>query len=140
MVYFTFSVEQFPRQVMCILCLVNPIAGFTQLTLLFLEQGVTIDGALDRRDLSIYCIIMSAILYFLLYHFMERETSNHSTKRRVSHFPSMSSVTIQLRESLDSSFQTSLNNQSHTLNPYLLRRIQKLTSPSLQASSPQVSS
>ena len=140
MVYFTFLVEQFPRQVMCILCLVNPIAGFTQLTLLFLEEGVAIDKNLGRRDLPIYFIFISAILYFVFYYFMERETSDHSTKQRASQTPRIPSVTIELRESLDNSFQASWNNQSNIVHSNSFSRILKLASPSLQASSQQVSS
>ena len=140
MVYFTFSVGQLFRQMMCIICLVNPVAGFTQLTLLFLATGTYIDDTLDQRDLPIYCILISAILYFLLYYFMERETSNQSTKQRASRIPSMRSVTIDLPELSDSSLQGSLNNQSHILNPNTLLRIRELTLPSSRASSQQVSS
>ena len=125
---------------MFVICLVNPIAVFTQLTLLFLGQGVFIDDYLDRRDLPIYSILISAILYFVLYYFMERETSDHSTKQRASQILRIPSVRMQLRESLDSSLQASLINQGHTVNPNSLLRTLKLAPLNSLASSQQVSS
>ena len=120
---------------MCIICLVNPIIGFTQLTVLFLQEGIEIDNFLERRDLPIYSILISAILYFALYYFMERETSNQLNKQRASRIP----VTIDLPELSDTSLQAALKNQSHIPNPNTLLRIRESTLPTSQASSQQVS-
>ena len=139
MVYLTFLVEQLFRQMMCIICLVNPIAGFTQLTLLFLQEGAYIKNTLNWRGLPIYCIVISAMFYFVIYYLMERETSSQSTKQRASRILSMRSATVDLPELSDSSLQASLNNQSHILNPNTLLRIRELTLPTSQASSRQVS-
>ena len=141
MVSFDFSAVRFPRLMMSALYLVNPIAGFTRLYSLISTTRFVNSYVHISIDLPLSCILIliSAVLYFVLYCLMERDASPPLTQQRRSQLPIQSNVRIELRGSLDSSLQMSMNNQSLLSNPSSLQRA-TLSPRHSQVSSKQVSS